>query len=357
MDRTALAQLRHLRLAHHGLVRPSRRQPAEVVAHFGAMQAQDFAMAKWAVALRSPGATEADIAAAFDAGDILRIHVMRPTWHFVTPADIRWLVQLTGPRLRAQMAGHDRRHGVNPALLRRSRTILERALRGGKNLTREELQRELARHGIAVAGVALAQVMIHAELEALVCSGPRRGKQSTYALLEERVPRHPILDREAARAELARRYFRSHGPATARDFSWWSGQSLTEARTAIASLGRELSTRTVDGTGYFLPADAEPAKAAPGAWLLPNFDEFTVGYAERSLLVEPARPAGRSPRAHPIFTNVIVIGGRIAGTWSRTLGTKGAKVTLKPASAPAPSARVALGRAADRFRAFAAAGS
>ena len=344
--------LRRLRLHHQWLARPTVRRPEEIVAHFGAVQSQDFAMAKWALALRSGDLRDAHVAAAFDAGAILRTHVLRPTWHFVAPADIRWMLRLSAPRVRAQMAHNDRQYGIDAALLRRSRAVIERALRGGVHLTREELQTALARHRIKVAGTGLAQVMAHAELDALVCSGPRRGKQSTYALLEERAPAGPVLDRDTALAELARRYFQSHGPATDRDFSWWSGLTLTDARAGIASLGRELACVTWEGSDYRYPAGSEPA-AVRGAWLLPNYDEFTVAYADRSLLIGPGFPKVRDPRADPIFTNVILVNGLLAGTWRRTLTAKEAKVSLSPFAPPAPPARRAVARAADRFRLFA----
>lgn len=306
-------------------------------------------MAKWAVALRGRDLTDAHVADAFDAGAILRTHVLRPTWHFVAPADIRWMLQLTAPRVRAQMAGNDRLFGIDAALLRRSRAVIERALGGGRHLTREELQTELARHRIVVKGPGLAHVMGHAELDALICSGPRRGKHSTYALLEERVPTAPALDREAALAELARRYFRSHGPATAKDFSWWSGLTVTDARAGIASLGRELTSMAWEDSEYHFPAGSEPA-AVRGAWLLPNYDEFTVAYADRSLLIGPDFPAVRDPRADPIFTNVIVVNGLIAGTWRRTLTAKEAKLSLSPFAPLATAAQRAVARASEHFR-------
>lgn len=344
--------LRRLRLHHQWLARPAVRRPDEIVAHFGAVQAQDFAMAKWALALRGKDLTDAHVASAFDAGAILRTHVLRPTWHFVAPADIRWMLQLSAPRVRAQMAHTDRQYGIDAALLRRSRAVIERALRGGVYLTRDELQAALARNRIQVAGTGLAQVMAHAELDALVCSGPRRGKYSTYALLEERAPGAPVLDRDAALAELARRYFQSHGPATDRDFSWWSGLTLTDARTGIASLGRDFDRIAWEGADYHYPAGSEPA-AARDAWLLPNYDEFTVAYADRSLLIGPDFPKVRDPRANPIFTNVIVVSGLVAGNWRRTLAAKEAKVTLSPFAPLATAARQAVARAADRFRTFA----
>jgi hypothetical protein len=344
--------LRRLRLHHQWLARPSGRRPEEIVAHFGAVQSQDFAMAKWALALRGTDLTEAHVAAAFDAGAILRTHVLRPTWHFVAPADIRWMLQLTAPRVRAQMMSNDRLHGIDAALLRRSRAVIERALRGGVHLTRDELQAAFKRNRITVAGPGLANVMIHAELDALVCSGPRRGKQSTYALLDERVPTGSAFDREAARAELARRYFQSHGPATAQDFSWWSGLTLTDAREGIASLGRELVCLTWEGSDYHFPAGPEP-DAVRGAWLLPNYDEFTVAYADRSLLIGPDFPTKRDPRADPIFTNVIIVNGLITGNWGRKLTAKETKVSLSPFAPLATAAHRAVALASDRFRAFA----
>ena len=327
------------------------RRPDEIVAHFGAVQAQDFGLSKWALALRSVNLTDAPIAAAFDAGAILRTHVLRPTWHFVTPADIRWMLQLSAPRVRAQLARNDSLFGIDAALLRRSRAVLERALRGGVHLTRDELQTELSRHRIKVAGTGLAHVMLHAELDALVCSGPRRGKHSTYALLDERAPTAPALDRHAALAELARRYFRSHGPATAKDFSWWSGLTVTDARAGIALLGQELACISWEGCEYHFPAGSEPGPLR-GAWLLPNYDEFTVAYADRSLLIGPDFPPVRDARADPIFTNVIVVNGLIAGTWRRTLTARTAEVTLSPFGRLPAVARQTLARASDRLRQF-----
>lgn len=313
-------------------------------------------MAKWALALRGAGLIEADIATAFDAGAILRTHVLRPTWHFVAPADLRWMLQLTAPRVRALLARNDRLYGVDAALLRRSGQAIERALRGGPSLTREELQTALARRDVKVAGTGLAHVVMHAELDALICSGPRRGKQFTYALVDERVPAAPPLDRDAARAELARRYFQSHGPATAQDFSWWSGLTLTDARAGIESLGDRFARLAFAGSEYHFPADTEPP-AARGAWLLPNYDEFTVAYADRSLLVGPGFPATSDPRADPIFKNVIVVDGLIAGLWQRAAGAKAKRDMLSPFKPFNAATECRVERAAQRYHAFAGAPS
>ena len=204
----------------------------------GAVQAQDYHGAKWALALRTRGVDSAALDRAFDAGAFLRTHVMRPTWHFVAPEDLRWLLALTGPRVHAVNAHPYRAFELDAPLFRRAHALLTRALRGGRSLTRLELATALEAGGIAARGQRLAYIVMHAEIDALVCSGPMRGKQHTYMLLEERVPPAPALARDEALATLARRYFTSHGPATAHDFAWWSGLTVADAREGVALAGR-----------------------------------------------------------------------------------------------------------------------
>jgi len=208
------------RLTNHRLERSEFRKPADVVQWLGAVQAQDYAGAKWALGLRAKGLTDADFDRAFDEGTILRTHILRPTWHFVTPADIRWMLALTFRRVHAANAHTYREFELNASVFRRSRKAIERELRGGKDRTRAELASVLRRAGIAAKGIRLAALMIDAELEGVIVSGPRRGTQFTYALVEERAPRGRTVDREEALAELTTRYFSSHGPATLRDYAW-----------------------------------------------------------------------------------------------------------------------------------------
>jgi hypothetical protein len=208
-----------LRLHNQLLSRTEFTEPEQVVAWLGAVQAQDYAGAKWALGLRLANATDAAIEEAIDRGRILRTHVMRPTWHFVTPADIRWMLELTAPRVRALLAYNDRQLGLDQVTFKKSSAVLEKALQNNQQLTRGELTPILEKAGIAVEGLHLGQLLTHAELDGLVCSGPRKGKQFTYALLEERAPEARLLEREAALAELSRRYFHSHGPATLQDFA------------------------------------------------------------------------------------------------------------------------------------------
>src|SRR5690349_15894308 len=188
--------------------RPLKR-PVDVVRWLVASQAQDFAGAKWALGLRARNTTNAAVEREFNAGVILRTHVMRPTWHFVAQEDIRWILALTAPRVNAQNAPYYRRAGLDAPTLKGATTALTRALSGERYLTRDELREVLARARISADGLRLAYILMHAELDAAICSGPRRGKQLTYALLDERAPGTRSLARADALAELARRYFPS----------------------------------------------------------------------------------------------------------------------------------------------------
>ena len=227
-------------------------KPGDVVEWLGAVQAQDFAAAKWAVGLRSCGMTDDDVEQAFADGAILRTHVMRPTWHFVSPADIRWILALTAPRVNAVNASWYRRLELDDALFSWSNAVLAKALQGGKQLIRAELVSVLKLAGIATDDLLrFTAIMMRAELDGIVCSGARRGRQFTYALLDERAPQARMLDRDEALAELARRYFTSHGPATLQDFVWWSGLTGADARAGLEMVTSQLMREVVDGQVYW----------------------------------------------------------------------------------------------------------
>lgn len=303
-------------------------RPEDVVGRLGAVQAQEYPLAKWGLALRMRRATDASVERAFAAGAILRTHVMRQTWHFVTPADIRWLLALTAPRVRAAMAHYDRRLGIDAGVIRRANRAIAAALAGGVELTRGELKAVLLRAGVAAEGVQwLAHVIAHAELDAVVCSGARRGKQFTYALLDDRVPPTRLPSREAALAELARRYFTTRGPARLQDFAWWSGLTAAAAREGLELVRRELAEEVVDGKRYWLaPSLRVPARAPRAALLLPTYDEYLIAYKDRSAALDPAvrQPAaGRGPFAAPV-----VIDGRVVGGWRRTISGETVSIAL-----------------------------
>jgi hypothetical protein len=250
------------------------------------VQAQDYSGAKWAIGLRARGVTEVDVDRAFDAGAILRTHVLRPTWHFVAPDDIRWMLDLTAPRIHAANGYAYRLCELDASVFRRSRKVLARALRGGRARTRSELASALRSEGIAAEGLRLAALMMDAELEGIIVSGPRRGKHFTYALLEERAPSARTLTREEALAELAKRYFASHGPATLRDYAWWSGLTAREANAGIEAVAPALRKEVIGSqTRWSVGAKVPQPGASATAHLLPNYDEYLVAYKDRGPVV------------------------------------------------------------------------
>ncbi len=326
---TPQSLLRH-RLVHQGLEGVRFESPQAVVHSLGAVQAQDYGAAKWALALRLSDPTETAIERAFSDGEILRTHILRPTWHFVTPEDIRWMLALTAPRIQAASAPHYRNQGLDAATLRRGDEALARALEDGAHLTRAELTNVLQRAKIDIRESRPALMLFHAELEGILCSGARRGKQHTYALLAQRAPSATNLSRTESLAELARRFFSSHGPATEDDFVWWSGLTRTDARQGIELAGPHLE-RTVLKTGVFLAGESSrPRKLtrASAALLLPNYDEYLVAYVDRSLMFAEADADKLDSRGNPIFQNTVIVDGRIVGTWRRTLKARSIAVTI-----------------------------
>jgi hypothetical protein len=323
--------------------------PEQVVDWLGAVQAQDYLGAKWALGLRMRQATDAAVEAAFTEGTILRTHVMRPTWHFVTPADIRWLLGLTAPRVNAASAYMYRRVELDEDLFARSNKVLAKALQGGRHLTRAELGSALAGAGIVADGVRLGYIVLHAELDAVVCSGPRRGKQFTYALLDERIPPSRVWERDEALAELTRRYFTGHGPATVRDFTWWSGLTVADARAGIDMSASHLTHEIIEGRTYWfatsMPTEVEPSREA---YLLPAYDEFLVGFAS----FDQSRKAGQPDGKNLLFNSTILCGGQVIGSWKRTFTKEVVAIELSPFAPLSASEAEAVGDASRRYGAF-----
>jgi hypothetical protein len=309
-----------LRLHNQRLSKTTFKNPAEAVGWLGAVQSQDYAGAKWALGQRVQNATDAAIEQAFNEGAILRTHVMRPTWHFVRPEDIRWMLELTAPRINALCATYYRKLELDATTFKRSNAVLTKNLRGGKQLTRAELTSLLQKNGIATADLLrFTYLIVRAELDGIICSGARRGKQFTYALLDERAPQTKTLEREAALAELAKRYFASHGPATLKDFVWWSGLTMADANKGLDSIKPQLISQVESGQTYWF-VDVPPAKVpSPTVHILPDYDEYTVGYTDRSMIFDPTNTTKLDSRGSELAQYVIVINGLIAGTWKRTI--------------------------------------
>lgn len=341
------------RLHSQRLVAPKFKHAAEVVTWLAAVQAQDYAGAKWALGMRVPGSTDADIERAFAGGAILRTHVLRPTWHFVTPNDIRWLLALTAPRVHAANARIYRKYGLEPAIFRRSNAVLEDALRGGRHLTRDELRAILTRRRFPTDEVRMVYLLMWAELEGLICSGPRRGKQFTYALLEERVPATPALTRDAALAELARRFFTSRGPATVHDFAKWAGLTLADGRLAVEAVGPALERETFEGKSYWFGSSIGRAvrNEQPTAHLISIFDEYISGYRDRSAMMSSAR-ASRLYRLGPAGTYIVVVNGMVVGRWTRTFARNAVSIRIHLFDKLKRAEQRALEGAAEHFGAF-----
>jgi len=310
------SDIRNLRLQNQKLTNPSFKDAASVVGWLGGVQAQDFPAAKWAVGLRIKNGLDSEIEEAFNQGKILRTHVMRPTWHFVLPEDIRWMLELTAPRVKKILASYDRRLEITEKLLSRCKKIFIKALQGGKNLTRSELADELAKTKIVARTQRLAHILANAELDAVLCSGPRRGKQFTYALFEERAPCARQLERDEALAKLAQKYFTSHGPAQVKDFSWWSGLSMKDSNDAVATIKSKLVQEIVNDKTYWMAANSGTEPLRPNAFLLSIYDEYTIAYRDRTDL-SSERYVEKLIRMGNALTAVIVINGEIAGIWKR----------------------------------------
>jgi hypothetical protein len=340
------------RLRNHRLNRSEFRKSRDVVSWMVAVQSQDYPAAKWGLGLRATGLTDADVERDFDAGRILRTHVLRPTWHFVTPADIRWMLALTGPRVHTMCASYYRKLELDDGTFSRSQRAMERSLRGGNALTRAELQQTLYRAGIVASHQRLAFLMMHAELDGVICSGPRRGAQFTYALLEERAPRARQLTRDESLAELTRRYFLSHGPATIRDYVWWSGLTVREAKEGIALVKPALESETIaDRTCYLAPSRTGIQPATPSAHLLPNYDEYGIAYQDRDL-VGSTRRSVKPGAPKEDDSHLLLINGQLAGRWRRSVNPGSALVRVFPYNRPTRAEQRLLVAAAERFGRF-----
>ncbi len=293
----------------------------------GAVQAQEYAPARWAVGMRTRGATDADVVRACDEGRILRLHILRPTWHFVAPADLRWMLSISGPRVNAINAHYYGKLGLDDGIFTRSRRAIERALAKGQHLTRTELAIVLGKAGIEASGQRLAYLMMRAELDGVICNGACRGKKTTYALLDERAPGVSRMSRDEALAMLAARYFASHGPATLHDYVWWSGLTVKDARIGIESAGAALRRVTIDDRVHWLSSSGKrQSKLESSVFLLPVYDEYLIAYTDRGSIRDLERPSSAPVRIE--FPHFLIINGKLRGTWKRTSGAGRVEIEL-----------------------------
>jgi hypothetical protein len=323
--------------------------PAAAVAWLGAVQAQDYLGALWAIGLRTRGATEADVERAIAQRAIVRTWPMRGTLHFVAAADARWMLELLTPRAVAASAARLRGLRLDEAVFTRSKHLFERALRGGRTLARDAMYAVLEDGGIATGDQRGIHILSWLAQDRFLCFAARQGKAQTFALFEEWVPPALPRSREEALGELATRYFTGHGPATLADFTWWTKLTTADAREGLALAGPRLAREVVGGVAHWRSATPRAGRSAPAATaLLPAFDESLVGYRDRSAILEPAW----ADRVHHLLSPTVVVADRVVGTWTRTLEQDAVLVEPTFFEQPGRAHRRAALAAAERYGAF-----
>ncbi len=316
------------------------------------VQAQDYLGALWAVGLRAQNAIEADIDAAIARAEFVRTWPARGTLHFAAAQDVRWMLSLLAPRAIKGAAGRYRQLGLDEETFARSREQAAYALRGGNRLTREEMYQAFESAHISTEGQRGIHILGRLAQEGLICFGPRQGKQHVFVLLEEWLPEAEILPRDQALAELTRRYFTSHGPATVRDFAWWSGLTAADIKAGLEMSQSHLVQGEIDGQACWEPRSTPSVKEpSPTAHLLPAFEEYLLGYTERSAVLDPVY--GRQMIArNGILSPIVVIDGQVVGAWKRRL--KKGTVVIDPVwfHPPGKAQQETFRQAAMRYGAF-----
>lgn len=340
------------RLGSHGLdpTRSARVAPLRALSHFAALQAQDAASAQWALGLRA-GSSEAEVTQALQARELVRSWTLRGTLHLMPAADLRWLLAAVGPVMLARSVATFRRLGLDEAELARADATLLACLQGGRSLTRSALLAALAAHGVATDGPRGNHLLYRAAWQGTLCLGNAPGRQPAYVLLDEWLPPAPPVARQEALAALALRYFRSHGPATLRDFAWWAGLGQRDARSGIDGAAGALRRLRFGDVDHWCAPECEPVELDASLCLLPAFDEYFLGYADRSPVLAPALfPAVMT--VNGIFRPTLLHAGRVVGTWSRKLVRGALQIDVAPFEPLPRAARPALDEAAQHYAAF-----
>ena len=308
-----------LRLYNQQVAGTKLKTAIELVGWMGAMQAQDFNQAKWAIGARLPHLTEKQIESAFKDGEIIRTHLMRPTWHFVSADDIYWLLELTAKQIKSTTKSRHRDLGLTENELDKSKDVLVKSLEGNRALTREELSDQLNLAGINTYEQRLPHILMDAEIDGIICSGGFRAKKQTYALLNERVPVKKDISTEEALALLAKKYFTSHGPATIADFTWWSGLPVANARKAL-EMNKSTLISEIFGADTYWFADPinRPSSPPDSVYLMPAFDEYLISYKNRSSAITLENHS-KAISNNGIFRPVVVVNGQISGLWKRII--------------------------------------
>ncbi|MEO5593786.1 MAG: winged helix DNA-binding domain-containing protein [Chitinophagaceae bacterium] len=321
-----LSEIAAARLSSQQIASAKFKKVKDLVAYMGALQSQDYAMSKWAIGLRLPGSTETQIEKALDKGEIIRTHVLRPTWHIIAATDIYWMLALSADKIKALMKTMDKQLGLTEKIFIKSNILIEKAMRDCNHLTREELTDVLQKAKIPTQGNRLAHLLERAELDGIACSGKMNGNKKTYALLSERVPNKKEFSKEESLALLAKKYFTAHGPATVEDFSWWSGLTLTKARLGLEMVKSNFIAEKINEQTYWFSNDLHlPVKHTPSVHLLPAYDEFIISYKDRTAALD-AEYHKKVLTVNGIFNPAIILNGRVAGLWKRSFQNGGVHI-------------------------------
>ena len=342
-------QIARWRLVSQRLAGRPAGAPDDVVRGLLGVQAENFSQAGWAVAARSTPISWPQFTAAFDDGDILRIHVLRTTWHFVTPDDLVWLVELTAPALRRLYVQSRRAYGIDDRTLDAAIAVIVDGIAADGPQTREQLRARLQDAGLPAAGPALTTITASAEAMALICSGPLAGAEQTHALVRERAPRARRLDRDEALAEIAHRYFTGHGPATDRDLAYWATLTITDVRRGLAAVGDRLARFEHDGRTFWHAIDSDPPAMTGSAHLLQILDEMYRGYQDSRWVLDAAQLVGRERETS---TGIALLDGQIGAAMTRRIAPKEVVFDLAPFRALDARERAALDVVAARYGQF-----
>ena len=323
------AEILRLRLEQQYITRPFTGSAPELARHLCAMQAQDYAAAKWALGLRKPGFTDEMADAEFTNKTLIRTYSLRSTIHIMHPDDARWTISLARDRYITANAALHRKDGLDEKTFAKSNAIIRQALAEGEELTRDELKVLLEKKKIDCTQQRLNHILYRAGMDAILCFGKRRGKTFTYALLDDYVPAGETFPQEEALAMLAQRFVTGHGPATAQDFSWWSGYPLTACKAAFLSQKNALHKETTGELEYWMPADLPESKPATSVKLLSGFDEYYMGFKDKSLLLDKEFSHHMSP-PNGLLPYIILVNGKVAGTWRRDIKKTSVALTFQP---------------------------
>lgn len=346
------SEIANRRLQTQQVQNPGFKTPEELLAWMSPMQAQDYKMAKWALGVRLPGSTRQDIEKAINDGSIIRTHLLRPTWHFVAADDLRWILQLTGPRIRVSIRSRQKQLGLAKEVVSSSNRVIEKVLLQNTYMTRSELVAELENAGFKNEDNRAAHLLLHAELDGVICSGPSKGKEYTYALLDERVPANAGFSKEEALEKIAGTYFNSRGPATLNDFIWWSGLTKTQSKNALESIKPDFYSEEIDSKIYWFSDSASPPHTSDASvHLLPAYDEFLISYKDRSaaITIEDQKKAISS---NGIFRPIIIVDGEVAGIWKRSVKKESVHLETQFFTTPSKEIILRVEEAAGKFADF-----